>query len=141
MSGRSRAADIPTIYHIARPVTAAVSIASVACLRGHVLTLVHDLRRPLFLRGRKSVSQVLISDTERLNHLAQPPCIVTYILVWLCVWIFIRMKMCEGFMIVDLAGCTGGVGKRTTAVHRAAYLQTLAPTLLRDGDDDRNATT
>jgi len=33
------------------------------------------------------------------------------------------------------------VGKTTTAVHLAAYLQTLAPTLLLDGDDTRNATT
>jgi cellulose biosynthesis protein BcsQ len=33
-----------------------------------------------------------------------------------------------------------GVGKTTTAVHLAAYLQTLAPTLLLDGDDTRNAT-
>ena len=34
----------------------------------------------------------------------------------------------------------GGVGKTTTAVHLAAFLQTLAPTLLLDGDDTRNAT-
>lgn len=33
------------------------------------------------------------------------------------------------------------MGKTTTAVHLAAYLQTLAPTLLLDGDDTRNATT
>jgi chromosome partitioning protein len=32
------------------------------------------------------------------------------------------------------------VGKTTTAVHLAAFLQTLAPTLLLDGDDTRNAT-
>jgi chromosome partitioning protein len=32
------------------------------------------------------------------------------------------------------------VGKTTTTVHLAAYLHTLAPTLLLDGDDTRNAT-
>jgi DNA invertase Pin-like site-specific DNA recombinase len=32
------------------------------------------------------------------------------------------------------------VGKTTTAIHLAAYLQTLAPTLLLDGDETRNAT-
>lgn len=40
-----------------------------------------------------------------------------------------------------MASYKGGVGKTTTAVHLAAYLQTLAPTLLLDGDDTRNATT
>ena len=43
-------------------------------------------------------------------------------------------------MIVTVASYKGGVGKTTTAVHFAAYLQTLAPTLLLDGDDTRNAT-
>ena len=43
-------------------------------------------------------------------------------------------------MIVTVASHKGGVGKTTTAVHLAAYLQTLAPTLLLDGDDTRNAT-
>jgi chromosome partitioning protein len=43
-------------------------------------------------------------------------------------------------MIVTVASYKGGVGKTTTAVHLAAYLQTLAPTLLLDGDDTRNAT-
>ena len=33
----------------------------------------------------------------------------------------------------------GGAGKTTTAVHLAAYLQTLAPCLLLDGDETRNA--
>jgi len=32
------------------------------------------------------------------------------------------------------------VGKTTTAFHLAAYFQTLAPTLLLDGDETRNAT-
>lgn len=42
--------------------------------------------------------------------------------------------------IICVAAAKGGVGKTTTAVHLAAYLQTLAPTLLLDGDDTRNAT-
>ncbi len=44
-------------------------------------------------------------------------------------------------MIITVASYKGGVAKTTTAVHLAAYLQTLAPTLLLDGDDTRNATT
>lgn len=43
-------------------------------------------------------------------------------------------------MIVTVASRKGGVGKTTTAFHLAAYLQTLAPTLLLDGDETRNAT-
>jgi chromosome partitioning protein len=43
-------------------------------------------------------------------------------------------------MIITVASYKGGVGKTTTAVHLAAYLQTLAPALLLDGDQTRNAT-
>ena len=42
-------------------------------------------------------------------------------------------------MIVSVASHKGGVGKTTTAIHLAAYLQTLAPTLLLDADKTRNA--
>lgn len=43
-------------------------------------------------------------------------------------------------MITTVASAKGGVGKSTTAVHIAAYLQTLAPTMLVDGDPNRSAT-
>ena len=45
----------------------------------------------------------------------------------------------EGTMIITVASYKGGVGKTTTAVHLAAYLQSLGPTLLLDGDQTRNA--
>ena len=43
-------------------------------------------------------------------------------------------------MIVTVASNKGGVGKTTTAIHVAAYLQTLAPTLLVDNDPNRSST-
>jgi hypothetical protein len=42
-------------------------------------------------------------------------------------------------MIVTLTSFKGGVGKTTTALHLAAYLQTKAPALLVDGDLNRSA--
>ncbi len=43
-------------------------------------------------------------------------------------------------MIITVTSYKGGVGKTTTAIHLAAYLQRLAPTLLVDGDGIRSAT-
>ena len=43
-------------------------------------------------------------------------------------------------MIITVTSYKGGVGKTTTAVHLAAYLQAMAPTLLLDGDQTKNAT-
>jgi chromosome partitioning protein len=42
-------------------------------------------------------------------------------------------------MILTVASYKGGVGKTTTAMHLAAYLQRLGPTILFDGDTTRNA--
>ena len=42
-------------------------------------------------------------------------------------------------MILTVASFKGGVGKTTTAVHLAAYLQEKSPTLLIDGDPNRSA--
>lgn len=44
-------------------------------------------------------------------------------------------------MIVTVASFKGGVGKTTTAVHLAAYLNEHSPTLLVDGDQNRSAIT
>lgn len=43
-------------------------------------------------------------------------------------------------MIITVASFKGGVGKTTTAVHLAAYLQPFGETLLIDGDPNRSAT-
>lgn len=43
-------------------------------------------------------------------------------------------------MIITVAGFKGGVAKTTTAIHIAAFFQTLAPTLLLDADQTKNAT-
>jgi chromosome partitioning protein len=42
-------------------------------------------------------------------------------------------------MIITITALKGGVGKTTTAIHLAAYLQTKAPTLLVDADKNRSA--
>ena len=42
-------------------------------------------------------------------------------------------------MICTVTSFKGGVGKTTAAVHLAAFLQRLAPTLLVDGDPNRSA--
>lgn len=42
-------------------------------------------------------------------------------------------------MIITITALKGGVGKTTTAIHLAAYLQEKAPTLLIDADRNRSA--
>ena len=43
-------------------------------------------------------------------------------------------------MIVTVASNKGGVGKTTTAIHLAAFLQQHAPTLLVDNDPNKSST-
>lgn len=43
-------------------------------------------------------------------------------------------------MIVTISSYKGGVGKSTTAVHLAAFLQSRGPTVLVDGDPNRSVT-
>lgn len=43
-------------------------------------------------------------------------------------------------MKISVVGFKGGIGKTTTAIHLAAYLQQFAPALLIDGDPNRSAT-
>jgi chromosome partitioning protein len=43
-------------------------------------------------------------------------------------------------MIITVTGYKGGIGKTTTAIHLAAYLQKQAATVLVDGDLNRSAT-
>ena len=43
-------------------------------------------------------------------------------------------------VIVTVSSYKGGVGKTTTAVHLAAFLQGIGPTVLIDGDPNRSAT-
>ena len=43
-------------------------------------------------------------------------------------------------MILTVAAFKGGVGKTTSAVHLATFLQEQQPTLLVDGDPNRSAT-
>lgn len=42
-------------------------------------------------------------------------------------------------MFLTIVGFKGGIGKTTTAIHLAAYLEQIAPTLLIDGDENRSA--
>ena len=41
-------------------------------------------------------------------------------------------------MVITVASYKGGVGKSTTAIHLAAYLQKKSPTVLIDGDPNRS---
>lgn len=52
----------------------------------------------------------------------------------------VRPPTTQNPMIITVASFKGGVGKTTSAVHIAGYLNTKAPTCLIDGDQNRSAT-
>ncbi len=58
--------------------------------------------------------------------------------VWICsrIWALFAFK---SKMMITVAAFKGGVGKSTTALHLATYLQNQADTLLVDGDLNRSA--
>jgi hypothetical protein len=80
--------------------------------------------QPVVFAEPKISAQLLISDTTRRNHLAQPSCFFACIFVWLSIRIFIRIKIQEDFM---------------TAVRLATSPQMLAPSLQPGGDGNRDA--
>ena len=50
-----------------------------------------------------------------------------------------RKGLSQELRVLSVANQKGGVGKTTTAIHLAAYLQTRAPTLVVDNDPNRSA--
>ena len=52
----------------------------------------------------------------------------------------VRTEIRGDGLIVTVTSYKGGVGKTTTAIHLAAYMQRIGPTLLVDGDAIRSAT-
>jgi hypothetical protein len=95
--------------------------------------------QPVVFAEPKISAQLLISDTTRRNHLAQPSCFFACIFVWLSIRIFIRIKIQEDFMTAILASHNGGIDKTTTAVRLATSPQMLAPSLQLGGDGNRDA--